>query len=127
MRVALLGFLAIAVLLVGACSAPGEAPQTTTSAAPTSPSAAPTPADTADAYALNLSGGVRTGCLSAAPGPEAESDPGCIYGAAFAGCLEGISGEQVGPLSPEDEYPQEPGLVRIYYQAVEDCGGTGQG
>lgn len=79
------------------------------------------PAETADAYALELSGGVTTGCSQAAPGAEAEANPGCIYSVAFAGCLEGLTGEPVGPLPVEEEFPNEPALVEIHRQAVTDC------
>lgn len=82
-----------------------------------------TPAATADAYALELSGGVTTGCSQAAPGPEAEANQGCIYSVAFAGCLEGLTGDPVGPLPVEEEFPDEPALVEIHRQAVIDCTG----
>lgn len=75
----------------------------------------------ADGYALELSGGETTGCSSAEPGPEAETNPGCIYSAAFAGCLEGITGEQTAPLPVEEEFATEPALIELYNQAVEDC------
>lgn len=78
-------------------------------------------ADEAGEYALDKSGGVTTGCSTAAPGSEAESAPGCIFTVTFAGCMEGLTGERLGPLSVEDEFPTEPALVDLYYQAVEDC------
>jgi hypothetical protein len=78
------------------------------------------PAKRADAYARELSSD-ETGCSTAEPGPEAEAHPGCIYSAAFAGCLEGITGEQVTPLSAEEEWKFEPGLVEIHRMAVKSC------
>ena len=89
---------------------------------PATPSAVTeSPADQADTYALEKSGGERNGCSLAAPGQEAENDPGCLYGAAFAGCLEGITGEQVGPFTAEEEWANEPALVEAQLQATADC------
>ena len=82
----------------------------------------PTADEVAHEYATERSGGVTTGCSQAAPGPEAETEPGCIYTVPFAGCLHGITGERVGPLPVEEEFPDEPGLVERYYTAFDDCG-----
>ena len=79
------------------------------------------PSEAADAYALELSGGQREGCSSARPGRDSENHPGCIYGVAFAGCYEGKTGERLGPVPVEKEFPDEPGLQAIYHQAVRDC------
>jgi hypothetical protein len=101
-----------------------EATTTTTEATTTAP---PTTADQlsveehAEAYALEKSGGERLGCRSAMPGPDSESDPGCIHSVAFSGCHEGLTGDTLGPLSVEEEFPTEPGLVALYHEAVEDC------
>jgi|SRR5665647_49776 len=117
-----LGVICAALLLtLTGCSggAPEDAP--TSPAAVAESPASQSPADQADAYALEKSGGETTGCTSAAPGQEAEEDPGCRYAAAFAGCLEGITGEQVGPMSAEEEWANEPALVDLQHQAVADC------
>ena len=104
------------LLALSGCS--GGAPED----APTTPAAVTeSPADQADMYALEKSGGERNGCSAATPGQEAESDPGCRYAAAFAGCLEGITGEQVGPMSAEEEWANEPALVELQLQAIADC------
>jgi hypothetical protein len=97
----------IVVLLLAACSGGDDD--------------AASPSDGAMAYALDKSGGVTTGCSAAAPGAEAEAAPGCIFAVAFAGCSEGLTGERLGPVPVEDEFPDEPGLVDLYHQAVEDC------
>lgn len=75
----------------------------------------------ANDYALEQSGGERLGCSTAAPGPESEAHPGCIYSVAFSGCYEGITGEQLGPLPIEEEFPREPKLQEIYRRAISDC------
>jgi hypothetical protein len=105
-----------ALLSVGAC---GGDDDTSTSAE--TASAASTQEDVADEYALGKSGGERTGCSTAAPGAEAEANAGCIYSVSFAGCLEGLTGESIGPLPIEEEFPDEPALVELYRQAVADC------
>lgn len=75
----------------------------------------------ADQYARELSGGETLGCSKAAPGKEAEANPGCIYSAAYSGCLEGLTGKQAGPLPASEEFKAEPKLVRIHDKAVKDC------
>lgn len=70
----------------------------------------------ADAYAYKVSDGVRLGCSDAASGADAEANPGCIYSAAFAGCVAGIEGEDAG-----DTDLTEPGLLRIARDAAQDC------
>lgn len=97
--------MVMAVLLVPACGDGDPLP----------------PEEIADAYAKELSGGETLGCSSAGRGEESERNPGCIYSAAFAGCLEGLTGEQVGPLPVEEEFDQEPELVAIHETAVEEC------
>lgn len=77
--------------------------------------------EVADEYAVGRSGGERTGCSTAAPGAEAEANAGCIYSVSFAGCLEGLTGDEFGTLPIEEEFPDEPTLVELHYQAVADC------
>lgn len=77
------------------------------------------PAERADAYALERSGGEREGCSQVAPGTGADV-PGCIYSAAFAGCMEGITGKPTSPVSYREEFP-EPELRKLYEQARADC------
>jgi hypothetical protein len=79
------------------------------------------PAERAEEYATERSGGETTGCSQAEPGEEAEQHPGCIYAAAFTGCHDGITGEQLSPIAVEDEFAQEPALQALYFEAVEDC------
>lgn len=79
------------------------------------------PEQTAYDYATEQSGGTTTGCSNAAPGAEAEANPGCIYTVSFSGCLEGLTGEQATPLPVEQEFSDEPALVERYHQAVKDC------
>jgi len=68
-------------------------------------------------YAVGISGGAITGCASSA---EPANEPGCHYAAAFAGCLEGLTGEPPGALAPEVEFPK-PELLEIYQAAVLAC------
>lgn len=120
MRSKTLALLAIAFVLAGCSSS--EAPESAQAPAAQSPESSDpqSPEALADAYAKKLSGGETLGCSSAAPGAESESDPGCIYSAAFTGCYEGITGERLGrPI--EEEFPQEPALWDIYHQAADDC------
>jgi hypothetical protein len=79
-----------------------------------------TPEQTADQYAREKSGGQTVGCSKAKPGAEAEGSPGCIYSAAFAGCLEGLTGKRAG-LPASEEWKAEPKLLTIHTQAVKDC------
>jgi hypothetical protein len=94
--------------------------------------------DDPDAYALDVAEAKtgsreRAGCLSDTEvnaqaddyvySEAAESNPGCVFSAAFAGCLEGQSGESSGVPGRHftQEFP-EPGLQRVYRQARRDCG-----
>ncbi|MEM8618330.1 MAG: hypothetical protein AAGF73_01280 [Actinomycetota bacterium] len=81
------------------------------------------PEERADAYAQALSDGETTGCASTPPGAESEVNPGCIYSAAYTGCLEGITGEQVGTQTAEEAWVSEPALLALQNQAVIDCTG----
>lgn len=88
----------------------------------------------AQGYALDVAEEVtgerrETGCLEVtkvehgdyvASGSAAEENAGCVFSAAFAGCLEGETGKPVGGRSYKQEFP-EPGLQRIYRQARNDC------
>ena len=68
-------------------------------------------------YAVQISGGTTIGCSASA---DPANEPGCHYAAAFGGCLEGLTGEKVGLLPPEVEFP-EPELLEIYQAAVLAC------
>lgn len=76
------------------------------------------PAEQADAYALDLAGR-RTGCAST-DAPSEERKAGCTFSAAYAGCYKGITGKDLGPLPFEKEFP-EPEHQAIYRTAIEDC------
>lgn len=91
----------------------------TTDAEPTTTTT--TPADAADAYARDLPGAENLGCPAGGHGPEAEGHPGCVYALAFAGCLEGLTGNPISPVPVEEEFADEPALVEIYQRAVDDC------
>lgn len=78
------------------------------------------PDQVASDYAREKSGGQTIGCSMAKPGAEAEGSPGCIYSAAFAGCLEGLTGERAA-LPASEEWKAEPKLLAIHTQAVKDC------
>lgn len=103
-------------LVLAACGGSSPPDQETTTFVPDQEAT-----EKAGEYALNLSGGEMNGCSTAAPGRESEEDPGCIYGVAFSGCYWGITGDQLGPQSIEEEFPKEPKLVELYYQAHDDC------
>lgn len=66
------------------------------------PSPTSTPSEIADAYAKEKSGGETLGCSTAAPGEESEKHPGCIYAVALSGCMEGLTGEPLGPPAEEE-------------------------
>lgn len=106
--------------VVGACDGSEESLPTTTTTA----QHAASPADRADAYARERSGGETEGCSRAAPGEE-ETTPGCVYAVAFAGCHDGITGEQLSPLPVEEEFPDSPALHELYGEAMADCGEGG--
>lgn len=114
------------VLLAGCGGAPATSipAQPSTQAPPTfAPSFEPgTPSGIASDYAYTQSDEML-GCSTAAPGRESEQDPGCIWSVAFAGCLDGLTGQQTGPVTIEEEFPTEPALVARYYEAVEHCAG----
>ncbi len=99
---------ALIVLLVTACGG--------------TPAATPNVAQIASDYATQLAGAERPlGCSGAAPGRESEEHPGCIWSVAFAACHEGLTGEQLGPRSIEEEFPTEPALQELHYRAVQEC------
>jgi hypothetical protein len=35
--------------------------------------------------------------------------------------MEGLTGERIGPVPIEEEFPDEPRLVEIHNQAISDC------
>lgn len=80
------------------------------------------PAERADAYALEKSSGIRTGCGSAAPVPPAQQEPGCIYVAARSGCLYALDRSQANSRKAVREKIATPALLEIYEHAVDDCG-----
>ncbi len=119
----LVAVVILAVVAVG-CSDSDNGSSATTAAEPAATVAdSGSPEERADAYAQQLSGGETTGCAATAPGPESETNPGCIYSAAFAGCLEGITGEQAGTQTAEEAWVSEPALAAIQIQAAVDCAG----
>ncbi|MDQ3769045.1 MAG: hypothetical protein M3370_06150, partial [Actinomycetota bacterium] len=61
----------------------------------------------------------RTGCTDTPPGPESESNPGCIYAAAFAGCMNGLKPGSI-PTGREGDF-DEPGLLKVEARAKRDC------
>jgi hypothetical protein len=101
--------LAIVAMLVVACGA--------------APAATPSIAQMAWDYAAEQTGlsEAPTGCLEAAPGRESEANVGCIWPVLFSGCHDGLTGEQLSPMTVEDEFPTEPGLQQRYHRAVQDC------
>lgn len=119
-----LGLLALgAVLVLAGCGGGSEdggdtATTTTTAQSPTTTAAAQSPTRQANSYALEQSGGVTEGCLT---GPESADNPGCVYSAAFAGCLAGRTGS-APDWSVSSRVP--PGdLKPVYERGVKDCGG----
>lgn len=77
------------------------------------------PTEIADTYAREV-GGKQGRCLEGDPGAEAASHPGCIYAAAFTGCVDGVDEERERDSAIEDEFP-EPELVAVYERAYSDC------
>jgi hypothetical protein len=54
--------------------------------------------------------------------PEAAHDAGCIYVAAWSGCLEAQSGKPASsPTKLAEELPER-ALQKVYRQARKDCG-----
>ena len=118
----------VALIIVAAsaagCSVSDDGGSDTT--APVAAASVPddgSPEERADAYAQELSGGATTGCASTPPGPESEVNPGCIYSAAYTGCLEGITGELGATQTAEEAWVSEPALLELQNQAVIDCAG----
>jgi len=79
------------------------------------------PAERADAYALEQSGGIRTGCEDAGSRSEAAREPGCVYVAARRGCLDALNGApRNSPKALRARFPV-PALRRAYVAAVMSC------
>jgi hypothetical protein len=113
----------LAAALATGCTSTDPADPAGPAASSPTPTAPLSNDEIADRYARAHSDGETTGCSQAEPGPEAESHPGCIYSAAFAGCLHGLTGEQPAPLPIEDEFATEPALVELYHTARTECAG----
>lgn len=79
------------------------------------------PAERADAYALEQSGGIRTGCDSGASRSEAAREPGCVYLAARRGCLDALNAAaRSSPKALRERFPVA-ALRRAYNFAVMSC------
>ena len=79
------------------------------------------PAERADAYALEQAGGIRTGCEDAGSRFEAAREPGCVYAAARRGCLDALNGSRrSSPTASRQRFPV-PALRRAYVFAVMSC------
>ena len=79
------------------------------------------PAERADAFALEQSGGIRTGCDDAASRSEAAREPGCVYVAARRGCLDALNrSRRSSPKALRETFPV-PALRRAYAFAVSSC------
>lgn len=83
-----------------------------------SKSAGKTNVERADAYALKKSGGETLGCSEAKPGKEARRTPGCIYAAAFTGCVAALDGTGREVATDEADLPE---LQDVYDMAYRDC------
>jgi hypothetical protein len=105
----------IAVLLLG-CDGDSDKPTPQTEMTATAEKGSPEAI--ADAYALEKSGGQRKGCLTGSGPPEKR--PGCIYSAAFGGCLDGLQGDNAQRKRDLREFP-EPALQRVLNRAYRDC------
>lgn len=79
------------------------------------------PAERADAYGLEKSGGIRTGCGGAASSRGVEPEPGCTYLAARSGCLYALNRSKSN--SPKAFREKMPGraLLEIYEFSFRDC------
>ena len=92
-------FVVLACGAVACSSSSDTSTSTTTNRSTTTSGGATSDTDRADAYAKQKIGnGEETGCSTIAPGAESEANSGCIYSVTFVGCLEGITGKQVGPM-----------------------------
>lgn len=84
----------------------------------TEPANAGSTTERADVYAKGKSGGETLGCSNASPGEEARRTPGCIYAAAFTGCLAALEGEPREEMKDEADLPE---LQDVYDAAYKDC------
>lgn len=75
-------------------------------------------AERADAYAIKKSGGETLGCSNAKPGKETRRTPGCIYSAAFTGCVAALGGTGREVATDEADLPE---LQDVYDKAYRDC------
>lgn len=79
------------------------------------------PAERADAYALEASGGIRTGCGRAPAPRDATRIPGCIYVAARGGCLYALTRSNAHSRRALRSVIVTPRLAEIYDDGRRSC------